>query len=146
MTLHSIRMRSLYVAPIRLGLAVVWFFAARAAGVGQPSAALAGAGGIFVIVFVAFNDPRGRFLPDREPGPVPPEAGFARPLRQALAATLPSTVGVSVLAAVALAFQPVLTALLGGISAGLGVTGLLSVARSDPALWFDRKTGIVYRR
>jgi hypothetical protein len=108
-----------YVAPVRLGLAVVWFFAARLAGLERASDVLAFGGGIFVIV---------------------------GPLEQALAATLPSTVGVSALAAASLAWEPVLTALLGGVSAGLGIAGLLYAVRADPSLWFDPKTKTVYRR
>jgi hypothetical protein len=51
-----------------------------------------------------------------------------------------------VLAAIALVPQPVLSVLLGGISAGLGVSALLNVPRADPTLWYDRRTGRLYRR
>jgi hypothetical protein len=146
MRLHSVRWRAVYVAPVRLGLAVVWFFAARLAGLERASDVLAFGGGIFVIVFVAFNDPRMGFVRAAEPEPAPAGATRAGPLEQALAATLPSTVGVSALAAASLAWEPVLTALLGGVSAGLGIAGLLYAVRADPSLWFDPKTKTVYRR
>ncbi len=146
MTLHSLRDRSLFVAPIRLGLGTVWLVAARAAGSPGTGAVLAFAGGAFAIVFFLFNDPRGRFLRRRDPRPAPEGALVAGPVRQALAATVPSTVGVSALAAIALAFQPTLTALLGGISAGLGVAGALSGLRADPTLYVEPKSGVVYRR
>lgn len=144
MTVHSARDRSLYVAPIRLGLAACWVVAAIAAGATSTGALLAGAGGAFATVFSLFNDPRSRFLRG-EPVPLPADARLASPVRQALGATIPSTLGVSMLAAIALVFQPVLTALLGGISAGLGIAGALSALRLDPALYVDPRSGVVYR-
>jgi hypothetical protein len=147
MTLHSLRGHLLYVAPIRIGLGVVWLLAGRAAGVASAGALAAFAGGVFMTVFLMFNDPRVAFLRRTEPEPLP--AGgfvFASPLHQALAALFPSTVGLSVLAAIAIVPQPVLSVVLGGISAGLGITGLLNVPRADPALWYDRRTGRLYRR
>ena len=67
-------------------------------------------------------------------------------MRQALHATLPSTVGVSALAAVSLAFQPTLAAFLGGISTGLGIAGALYALRADPTLYVEPRSGVVYRR
>ena len=67
-------------------------------------------------------------------------------VRQALHATLPSTVGVSALAVVSLAFQPTLAAFLGGISTGLGIAGALYALRADPTLYVEPKSGVVYRR
>jgi hypothetical protein len=107
---------------------------------------LAFAGGAFATTFFLFNDPRARFLRRGDPQPAPDGALVAGRVRQALAATLPSTAGVSVLAAVALAFQPTLTALLGGISAGLGIAGTLYALRTDPTLYVDPSSGTVYRR
>lgn len=144
--LHSVRGRALYVAPIRIGLGVLWLVLARLAGARDATALLGFGGGIFVMVFVAFNDPRAAFLRDRDPQPAPPDAVYAGVWQQALAAMLPSTVGVSILAAAALAWRPALTALLGGVSAGLGVAGLLYAFRADPALWIDRRAKVVYRR
>jgi hypothetical protein len=51
---------------------------------------------------------------------------------------LPSTVGVAVLAAASLAFQPILAAVLAGILAGMGIVGLVSCL--EVALW-ERQTG-----
>jgi hypothetical protein len=145
-TLHSLRDRALFVTPIRLGLAVVWLAAARAAGSPAAGALLAFAGGAFVIAFTLFNDPRARFLRRDDPKPAPTDATIASRLRQALGATLPSTLGVSVLAAIALFFEPTLTALLGGISAGLGLAGAFYALRADPRLYVDPRSGVVYRR
>ena len=146
MTLHSLRDRALYVTPIRLVLGAVWLLAARIAGASGTGALLAFTGGAFVIVFTLFNDPRSRFLPRGEAKDAPADVLVASRVRQALQATLPSTVGVSALAAVSLAFEPVLSAFLGGISAGLGIAGALYALRADPALYVEPKSGVVYRR
>jgi hypothetical protein len=147
MIVHSLRDRALLVAPVRLALGVLWLVAARAAGAGATPALLAFATGAVAFVLLAFTDPRARFLPrGREPRPLPADARIAGPVRQALGATLPSTVGVSVLAAIAVVPQPVLAAFLGGISVGLGIGGLLAYPRIDPELLVDPRSGAVYRR
>lgn len=147
MTVHSLRGHLLYVAPIRVGLGVAWLLAGRAAGVSPASALGAFGGGLFMTVFLMFNDPRVAFLRRGDPEPLPADGVvFASPVRQALSALYPSTAGLSVLAAIALVPQPVLSVLLGGISAGLGVSALLNVPRADPTLWYDRRTGRLYRR
>ncbi len=146
MTLHSVRERALLVTPVRLALGLVWLAAATAAGAPGTGAVLAFAGGAFVTVFSLFNDPRARLVRRPPPQQAPPETPVAGRLRQTLTAMLPSTVGVSALAAISLTFQPVLTALLGGISAGLGIAGALYAARADPTLYVDPRTGVLYRR
>ena len=146
MTLHSLRDRALYVTPVRVVLGAVWLLAARLAGAPGTGAVLAFAGGAFLIVFTLFNDPRSRFLRRREAQPAPAEVVVASRVRQALHATLPSTVGVSAIAALSLVFQPTLCALLGGISAGLGIAGALYAVRADPGLYVEPKSGVVYRR
>jgi|SRR5581483_1357244 len=145
-TLHSVRGRSLYVTPIRLLLGVAWLVAGRAAGAPATAAVLAFVGGAALTCFTLLNDPRARFRAQLEPQPVPADVSIASPVRQALAATIPSTLGVSVLAALALAAQPTLTAVLGGISAGLGVAGALSALATDPDLLFDPRRKALYRR
>jgi hypothetical protein len=77
---------------------------------------------------------------------LPPNAELAPLWRQALAATLPSTVGLAVLALITLVPQPTLTALLAGVCAGLGVAAALSLPRIDPGLFVDPRTEILYRR
>ncbi|MGN6797249.1 MAG: hypothetical protein ACTHKS_03790 [Gaiellaceae bacterium] len=140
------RDRALYVTPIRVVLGAAWLVAARIGGSPGTGAVLAFAGGAFVIVFTLFNDPRSRFLRRGEAQDAPSDALVASRLRQALHATLPSTVGVSVLAAIALVFEPTLSAFLGGISAGLGIAGALYALRADPTLFIEPKSGVVYRR
>jgi hypothetical protein len=146
-TLHNYRARTFGVIPIRVGLGVVWVVAARLTGLATAPALLAFAVGLLGITFAALNDPRARFHGDEDdPVPAPPDAVVAPRWHQALAATMPSTVGVSILAAIALVPQPTLAALLGGVSAGLGLAALISVWTVDPSLYVDPKSRIVYRR
>ena len=131
MTLHSLRDRTIGVIPIRLvlGVALLAFFS-----------------GVVGITFLLLNDPRSRFVPaPAEPVDAPVGAKVAPLWRQALAATLPSTAGLTVLGVVTLARQPTLTALLGGVCAGLGVAAALSLTRIDPALYVDPRSHRLYR-
>ena len=147
MILHSYRDRTIGVIPIRLALGVLLLGAARIAGADSAPALLAFAVGVLGITFVIFNDPRTRFLrADVEPLDAPADAELAPRWRQALAATLPSTVAVAVLACVALFFRPTLAALLAGVEAGLGVAALISLGRIDPELLVDPRDSVVYRR
>ena len=126
MRVESIRLRLLLVAPLRLVLGLVWLVAARAAGGPSGGTLVAFAAGAFAMAFLVPNDPRARFRrTPGEPAELPADASVAPAWLHAVHSALPSTVGVSLLAAVALAFQPTLTALLGGILAGLGLVALL---------------------
>jgi len=146
-TLHSYRDRTIGVIPIRLALGLALLGAARLAGARSGPALVAFVVGVFGITFVIFNDPRARFVRrDVDPPDAPPDAEVAPRWRQALAATLPSTVAVAVLACIALVPQPTLAALLAGVEAGLGVAALLSLARIDPGLYVDPRSDVVYRR
>jgi hypothetical protein len=146
-TLHSLRVRAILIAPIRLVLGVAWLVVARFAGAAATPALIAFVVGVFGIVFLAFADPRERFAHGEvDPLPAPPDVRLAPRWQQALAAMLPSTIGVSVLAAIAAFPSPTLTALLGGVCAGLGVAALLSLPGIDPALLYDPRRQIVYRR
>jgi hypothetical protein len=135
------------VIPIRLVLGLLLFLAARLAGAPSTGSLLAFVSGVVAITFLLFNDPRARFVPERaEPVPLPSNAEPAPLWRQALSATLPSTVGLAVLALITLVPQPTLTALLAGVCAGLGVAAALSLPRIDPGLFVDPRTEILYRR
>lgn len=146
MTLHNYRERTLAVIPIRVGLGVVWLAAARLLGLATAPALLAFAVGLLGTTFALLNDPRARFRGEVDPLAAPADAIVAPRWRQALAATIPSTAVVSMLAAIALVPQPTLAVLLGGVSAGLGLAGLISVWTVDPSLYIDPKSRIVYRR
>ncbi len=146
-TLHSLRTRTLLIAPIRLALGGVWLVVARVAGSASTPAVIAFVVGAFGITFLAFTDPRARFAHGEvEPLPAPADVVLAPWWRQALAASLPSTVGVTVLAAVAAFPEPTLTALLGGVSAGLGIAALITLPRIEPGLLVDPRSHVVYRR
>jgi hypothetical protein len=137
----------LLVIPIRFGLGLLTLVAAVLAGAARGPALLAFVLGLLGIAFTIFNDPRARFLRrEVEPLPLPADAVVASRARQAFAATLPSTLGVTALAAIALVPRPVLAALLGGVCAGLGLAALFSLGRIDPALYVDPKSDVVYRR
>ena len=147
MTLHSLRERTLLVIPIRIVLGLALLAAARGAGAQSGPALLAFAIGLLGIVFVIFNDPRSRLARGPvEPLEVPAGATVAPRWRQALGASVPSTIGVAILALVALGPQPTLAALLAGVEAGLGVAALLSLGRVDASLYVDPKSHAVYRR
>jgi hypothetical protein len=145
-TVHSLRTRTLLVIPIRLVLGVSWLVGARLAGARSGPALLAFVVGALGIAFLIFNDPRSRFVQaEVDPLALPPGTPVAPRWRQALAATLPSTVGVSLLAVIALATRPILAALLGGVCAGLGLAALISLTRVEPGLYADPKTHVIYR-
>ena len=147
MTLHSLRERALLIAPIRLALGVLWLALARIAGAAATPALIAFCVGTLGIVFFAFADPRARLAHGEvDPLPAPAGATLAPRWRQALAAMFPSTIGVSVLAAIALFPSPTLAALLGGVCAGLGIAALLTLPSIDPALLVDPRRHVVYRR
>jgi hypothetical protein len=144
---ESVRLRLLLIGPLRLALGIAWLLAARAAGGSTGAALLAFAAGAFAMAFVVPNDPRARFRrASAEPAQLPADASVAPAWLHVVHAAFPSTVGVSVLAAVALAFQPTLTALLGGILAGLGLAALLSAYRIDGTLYLDPRSRTVFRR
>jgi hypothetical protein len=148
MLVESVRLRLLLIGPLRLVLALVWLGAARAAGGSGSAALLAFAAGAFAMAFLIWNDPRARLrraLPDN-PAELPADASVAPAWRHAVHAAYPSTIGVSVLATVTLAFNPTLTALLAGVLAGLGLAALLWTYSVDGRLYVDPRTGSVFRK
>lgn len=147
MTVESLRLRLLLVAPLRLVLGGLFLAAARTAGAATGPALLAFAAGAFGLAFLASNDPRARFRgASGEPAELPGDASVAPAWIHALHAALPSTVGVSILAGIALAFQPTLAALLAGVLAGLGLAALLGAYGIDSRLYLDRRTRVVFRK
>src|SRR4029077_5882043 len=82
----------------------------------------------------------------REPVELPADARVAPGGLPPFHASLPSTAGVSFLAAVALVFQPTLTALLAGVLAGLGVAALGVAYGIASRLSLDPRTRAVFRR
>ena len=147
MSVESVRLRLLLVAPLRLALSIAWLGAARAVGGSSHGTLLAFAAGAFGMAFLVPNDPRARFRrPRGEPAELPADASVAPAWLHVVHAALPSTVGVSILAAATLAFDATLTALLAGILAGLGLAALLRAYGMDDRLYLDPRTGGVFRR
>jgi hypothetical protein len=147
MLVESVRLRLLLVAPLRLVLSIAWLAAARAAGATGGSSLIAFAGGAFVTTFLVANDPRARFRRGSAgPAQLPEDASVAPAWLHLAHAALPSTVGVSILAAITLAFRPTLTALLAGILAGLGLAALMTAYVMDGRLYVDPRTRSVFRK
>jgi hypothetical protein len=104
--------------------------AALALGLDRSVGLVAFVFGAGILLVSALADPRRRFLaPEQEPLPAPPDARYESKAELARAAIFPSTVGVTVLAAAALAFDLTLGAVLAGAVAGMGLAALVSAAR-----------------
>lgn len=147
MLVESIRLRLVLIAPLRLALGIVWVVLARVDGARSGATLIAFIAGAFASAFLVTNDPLGRFkkTPDRA-AELPADATVAPAWLHAVHAAIPSTAGISVLAALTLLFQPALTALLAGLLTGMGVVALLAVYGMDGRLYLDPRTGGVFRK
>jgi hypothetical protein len=147
MLVESVRLRLLLIAPLRLALSIAWLVAARAAGAPSDATLIAFIAGAFASAFLVTNDPFARFRksPDKA-AELPAHATVAPAWLHVVHAALPSTVGVSVLAALTLLFQPGVTALLAGLLAGMGAVALVVVYGVDGRLYLDPRTGRVFRK
>lgn len=147
MTVESIRLRLLLIGPVRLVLGIVFLGAARTAGGSSAPMLLAFAAAAFAMAFLVPNDPRARLRrAGGEPAELPADATVASAWLHAFHAALPSTIGVSILAAVTLAFNPTLTALLAGILAGLGLAALYAAYGLDDRLYVEPRQRLVFRK
>lgn len=147
MTVESMRLRLLLIGPIRLVLGVVFLGAAHAAGGSSSGALVAFAAAAFALAFFVPNDPRARFRrADDEPAELPADATVAPAWLHAFHAALPSTIGVSILAAATLPFNPTLAALLAGILAGLGLAALTGAFSIDDRLYVEPRQRLVFRK
>jgi hypothetical protein len=147
MSVESVRLRLLLIGPLRLGLGIVFLVAARAAGGSSTATLIAFAAGAFALAFLVPNDPRARFRRAPEaPAELPADARVAPAWLHAVHAALPSTVGVSILAAITLAFRPTLAAFLAGVLAGLGLAALFGAYGMDGELYVDPRTRSIFRR
>jgi hypothetical protein len=120
------RAQTLLIGIVRIALAAAGLAAAIAAGVSAGSAAALFAAGAVVVLVAIMSSRRGRlvWLRLQEAEPVPSEVSV-EPRRLSLArATYPSTIGLTLLVAIALPLQPPLAALLAGILAGIGGAAL----------------------
>ena len=129
----------LALSGIRLALAALGFVASVLAGADGAAAGVALALGAGVSGLALVTDRRWLLLRSPSAEPLPGDARRASPARAIGEGLLPSTAGVAVLGAMALAFQPLLAALLAGILAGMGVVSSLSTL--EVALW-ERREGV----
>jgi hypothetical protein len=143
-TVESVRLRLLLVAPLRLVLGACWLAAARAAGATATAALLAFAAGAFATAFLASNDPRARFRAATRLHELPDGARVAPAWLHAFHAAFPSTVGVSAIASITLLVQPTLVAGLGGVLAGLGGAAVLAASQVDRRLYVDPRRGTLF--
>jgi hypothetical protein len=138
----DLRAYLLLIIPVRLGLAFAGLFGARLLGVDPGQAfALFGLGfGLFFITALAKSRPQSRFwqrvrdAQALEPG-TPVEA-WPRTLARA---AYPSTIGVSVLTAIALPINAGLAAVMAGLLGGMALGALLSGV--EVAAW-ERSQGV----
>lgn len=138
--LQSLPHRALVIAPLRLALAVAGLVAAVAAGSARASALLAFGATTAGTVFFVIADPRARFssVPGHPPQ-APPGASEDGVGRLVLSAAFPSTIGVTLLLAIALVTEPTLAAVMAGILAGLGLAAL---AASFELRTLERRHGL----
>jgi hypothetical protein len=146
-TVESIRLRLWLIGPVRLLLGIVFLAAARAEGGSSGGTLVAFAAAALAMAFLLPNDPRARFRrATDEPAELPADARVAPAWQHAAHAALPSTVGVTILAAVILPFRPTLAALLAGILAGLGLAALYTAYGFDDRLYVEPRRHLVFRK
>ena len=134
-------LRTRVLAPIRGGLSALGVVAAMLDGARPESTLLAWALGAILVSIVLAGDPQrgGRTTaPESLPGGAVTET-WAQIARTDV---LPSTVGVALLTAVALLFDPVLAGVLAGILGGMAFMTL--VARVQVAITERRLGGVLY--
>jgi hypothetical protein len=128
--LLDLRRYSLPIVPIRLLLGLLFLGASRVAGLEPgPSARLFGLG-VFLFALAMLTSRRRRlfWVRAREATPIDARAPIADWPWTIARSTFPSTLAVTALAALALPLNSALTALLGGVLAGMGVvSGVFAV-------------------
>jgi hypothetical protein len=125
--LFEARAHALLIVPVRLVLALAGLTGARVRGVSSGSSvALFGfAAGLTLFMLLASRRRRlfWQHVADAVPlDPVVPVAGWAQTVAEAM---YPSTIGLTILTAIALPIDAELAAFLAGILAGLGLSALL---------------------
>ena len=120
----------LVLTPIRLALGLAGLGAAALIGPPGPALLAFGVGALGAAIALS-ADPRYRRDRLADVAPVPAEARYASKREIALAGIFPSTVGVTVLTAVALFFDATLAAVLAGLLAGMAVSGFIAWLNLD---------------
>jgi hypothetical protein len=127
----------LVLSGIRLALAGVAFAGSIVAGAEGRAAAVGLALGAGICALALVTDRRWLLLGKPTAEPLPQDVRRASLARAVAEGMLPSTVGVAVLAAASLVFEPILSAVLAGVLAGMGIVSLVSCV--EVALW-ERRT------
>ena len=135
---YRVTHQRLALSGIRLGLAALGFVRSIVAGADAAAAGVGLALGAGICGLALVTDRRWLLLGKPTAEPLPESAGRAPLTRAVASGLLPSTVGVAVLVAASLVFQPILAAVLAGILAGMGIVGLVSWL--EVMLWSDRRT------
>jgi hypothetical protein len=139
--LVDLRRSSLPIVPLRLLLGFVFLGASRVAGIDPaPSARLFGLGAfLFALAMLTSRRRRLFWVRAAEATELDADAPIAEWGWTIMRSMFPSTLATSALAAVALPLNPALTALLGGVLAGMGiVSGVFAV---ELVLW-ERARGV----
>jgi hypothetical protein len=134
------RAQALLIIPVRLGLAAAGFAAARLLGVAPGTAVALFAFGTGIVLFTLQLTRKRRlfWLAVADAKPFDPARPVQTRLRTTLRATYPSTIGLTVLMVIALAFDAQLGAFLAGTIASLGLGA--AVFGAELVQW-ERSTG-----
>lgn len=129
------------MTPVRIGLGLVGLSLASSFAPDRGPALIGFALGTIGLTVAALADPRNRFFQAQSAAPraLPDRARCASNWQMTRAKLFPSTVGVSLLTTAALAFEPVLAAILAGALAGMGLASLVTGVN---LLWTERQEGV----
>jgi hypothetical protein len=133
-------LRARVLAPIRGGLSALAVVAAVLDGARPENALLGWAFGAILVSIILAGDPRGRRT--AAPKSLPNDAVAESWAQIARTDVLPSTLGVALLASVALVFDPVLAGVLAGILGGMAL--MTMVSRVQVALAERRLGGVLF--
>jgi hypothetical protein len=126
-TLSRASVRAIGVAAIRLALGVAFVVAATLRGLDGGPTAISAIAGALVLTMIALGQRSRAGAADLGDAlPVPADARFDPGWIGVLLACIPSTIGVSVLAVLALVFSAALGAVLAGVLIALGVLAVVS--------------------
>jgi hypothetical protein len=126
-TLSAASVRAIGVGLVRILLGVAVVAGAVARGLGGGPTVVAAVGGALVLALIAVGQrSRTGTAGFADALPVPTGARFDPAWLGVLLACIPSTVGVTVMSAVALVFSAALAALLGGVLLALGVLAVVA--------------------
>jgi hypothetical protein len=124
--LSAASVRALGVGVVRLVLGVAFVLGSIPRGLHAGPAVIAAMGGALILVVIALGQ-RGRSRPTdfSAAAPVPEGARFDPRWVGVLLACIPSTIGVTAMAVLAIVLSPALAAVLGGVLIALGVLAVV---------------------